>query len=326
MPFGLCNAPNTFQRLMNTVFEKELNSFLLVYLDDILVFSRSIGDHWRHLRHAFDRLSRAKLYARLHKCEFFKDKVDYLGFEVGRDGIRTSPEKVRAILDWPRPQSTHDVSSFLVLASYYRKFIRGFSQLAKPLTELTKEKVGLKWDKQEEQSFLALKAAMATAPVLRLPDFERQFVVTTDASDVAIGAILEQDFGSGLQPIAFSSRKLNPTEIRYSAYERELLGIVWAIGQWKHYFQGPYPIIIQTDHAPLRQFPSQTSVNSRVWRWLAVLQGYNVDIRHIPGKKNPADSLSRQLITDALVRKSSVTDTNAEYVQRLRVPENATNE
>ncbi|MCV6575657.1 MAG: RNase H-like domain-containing protein, partial [Cohaesibacter sp.] len=173
---------------------------------------------------------------------------------------------------------------------------------------------------------MALKAAMATAPVLRLPDFERQFVVTTDASDVAIGAILEQDFGSGLQPIAFSSRKLNPTEIRYSAYERELLGIVWAIGQWKHYFQGPYPIIIQTDHAPLRYLPSQTSVNSRVWRWLAVLQGYDVDIRHIPGKKNPADSLSRQLITDALVRKSSVTDANAEYVQRLRVPEDATNE
>ena len=112
MPFGLCNAPSTFQRLMNTVFEKELNSFILVYLDDILVYSRSIGEHWAHLRCAFDRLRRAKLYARLHKCEFLKDKVDYLGFEVGQDGIRTSPEKVRAILDWPRPLSVHDVRSF----------------------------------------------------------------------------------------------------------------------------------------------------------------------------------------------------------------------
>ena len=119
--------------------------------------------------------------------------------------------------------------------------------------------------------------------MLCLPDFEQQFVITTDASDVAIGAILEQDFGSGLQPIAYSSRKLNPTEICYSAYERELLGIVWAIGQWKHYFQGPHPIIIQTDHAPLRHLPNQTLVNSRVWRWLAVLQGYDVDIRQIPG-------------------------------------------
>ena len=109
---------------MNTVFEKELNSFILVYLDDILVYSRSIGEHWAHLRHAFDRLRRAKFYARLHKCEFLKDKVDYLGFEMDQDGICTSPEKVRAILDWPRPLSVHDVRSFLGLASYYRKFIR----------------------------------------------------------------------------------------------------------------------------------------------------------------------------------------------------------
>ena len=155
---------------------------------------------------------------------------------------------------------------------------------------------------------------MATAPVLRLPDFEKQFVVTTDASGVAAGAILEQDFGSGLQPIAFASRKLNSTEILYSAYERELLGIVCAIGQWKHYFQSPHPIIIQKDHAPLRHLPNQTSVNSRVWRWISILQGYNVEIRHIPGKKNPSDSLSRQLISDALVRKGSAEDANSEYV------------
>ena len=251
IPFGLCNAPSTFQRLMNTVFEKEFNSFILVYLDDILMYSCSIEDHWGHLCCAFDKLRRAKLYGRLHKCEFLKEKVDYLGFEVGRDGIHTSPEKVKAILDWPWPQSTHNIRSFLGFASYYRKFIRGFSQLAKPLTNLTREKVGWEWEEKEEHSFLALKAAMATVPVLCLPDFKHQFVVMTDASDVAISAILEQDFGSGLQPIAFSSRKLNPTEIRYSAYERELLGIVWAIGQWKHYFQGPHSIVIQTDHAPL---------------------------------------------------------------------------
>ncbi|MCV6577094.1 MAG: Ty3/Gypsy family RNase HI domain-containing protein, partial [Cohaesibacter sp.] len=182
------------------------------------------------------------------------------------------------------------------------------------------------WGDSQESSFRALQVAIATAPILRLPDFERQFIITTDASDVAIGAILEQDFGMGLQPIAFSSRKLNSTEIRYSAYERELLGIVWAIGQWKHYFQVNHPIVIQTDHAPLRHLPSQTAVNSRVWKWLAVLQGYDVDIRHIPGKKNPADSLSRQQVADALVRKTSVTDANASYVQKLRVAENATDE
>ena len=252
--------------------------------------------------------------------------MDYLGFEVGHDGIRTSPEKVRAILDWPRPQSVHDIRSFVGLASYYRKFIKGFSQLAKPLTDLTRDKVSWSWGESQESSFRALKVAIATAPILRLPDFERQFIITTDASDVAIGAILEQDFGLGLQPIAFSSRKLNSTEIRYSAYERELLGIVWAIGQWKHYFQTNHPIVIQTDHAPLRHLPSQTAVNSRVWKWLAVLQGYDVDIRHIPGKKNPADSLSRQHVADALVRKTSVTDANASYVQKLRVAKDATDD
>ena len=326
MPFGLCNAPSTFQRLMNEVFKKELNSYILVYLDDILIYSRSMEEHWDHLVSALDKLRRASLYGRLHKCEFIKDKVDYLGFEVGRDGIRTSPEKVRAILDWPRPQSVHDIRSFVGLASYYRKFMKGFSQLAKPLTDLTRDKVAWSWGNLQESSFRALQVAIATAPILRLPDFERQFIITTDASDVAIGAILEQDFGMGLQPIAFSSRKLNSTEIRYSAYERELLGIVWAIGQWKHYFQTNHPIVIQTDHAPLRHLPSQTAVNSRVWKWLAVLQGYDVDIRHIPGKKNPADSLSRQQVADALVRKTSVTDANASYVQKLRVAENATDE
>ncbi|MCV6613271.1 MAG: Ty3/Gypsy family RNase HI domain-containing protein, partial [Amphritea sp.] len=194
----------------------------------------------------------------------------------------------------------------------------------KPLTDLTREKIAWRWEDAEANSFTALRVAMATAPVLRLPDFEKQFVGMTDASDVAVGVILEQNLGSGLQPIAFASRKLNATEIHYSPYDREMLGTVWALGQWKHYFQGPYPIIIQTDHAPLRHLPNQTSVNSRVWRWLSILQGYNVEIRHIPGKKNPADSLSRQLISDALVRKESVKAANAEYVTRLRVAENAT--
>ena len=126
---------------MNTIFGKEINSFVLIYLDDILIYSRSIGEHWDHLKIALENLCRAKLFGRLHKCEFLKDKVDYLGFEVGRDGIRTSPEKVKAILDWPRPRSVHDIRSFLGLVSYYRKFIRGFSQLAKPLTDLTRDKV-----------------------------------------------------------------------------------------------------------------------------------------------------------------------------------------
>ena len=136
-------------------------------------------------------MRQAKLYGRLHKCEFLKDKVDYLGLEVSEDGVNASPEKVKAILDWPRPMTVHDIRSFLGLASYYCKFIQGFSQIAKPLIVLTREKVTWCWGDAEGNYFTVLKVAMATAPVLRLPDFEKQFIVTTDASDVVVGAILE---------------------------------------------------------------------------------------------------------------------------------------
>ena len=162
MPFGLCNAPATFQRLMNKVFAAEINSFILVYLDDILIFSRTVQEHWEHLRRALQRLREAKLFGRLHKCEFLKSRIDYLGFEVSDKGVHASPDKVKAIVEWPRPQSPHDVRSFLGLASYYRKFIRGFSQIARPLTDLTKGTGKWRWEKDEERSFVALKVALET--------------------------------------------------------------------------------------------------------------------------------------------------------------------
>ena len=148
-------------------------------------------------------------------------------------------------------------------------------------------------------------------------------MVTTDASDAAVGAILEQDFGNGLQPVAFASRKLNDAKMRYSAYERELLGIVWALAQWKHYCRGPHAVIIQTNHAPLRHLPNQASVNARIWKWINVMQGYNLEIRHIPGKRNPAYTLFRQDKKDALGRKTVVHDANANLVRELRVPSDA---
>ena len=323
MPFGLCNAPGTFQRLMNKVFADNLGKFIAVYLDDILIFSRNMEEHWKHLQWALDRLREAKLYGRLHKCEFLKDQVEYLGFEVGPRGVQASPGKVRAIIDWPRPKGVHDVRSFLGLASYYRHFVRGFSEMARPLTALTRAGVEWEWSTPQHQAFNRLKLALTTALVLKLPDFEKQFVVTTDASDAAVGAILEQDFGNGLQPVAFASWKLNGAEMRYSAYERELLGIVWALAQWKHYCRGPHSVIIQTDHAPLRHLPNQASVNSRVWKWISILQGYNLEIRHIPGKRNPADTLSRQDKKDALGRKTAVHDANADLIKELRVPSDA---
>ena len=134
MPFGLCNAPATFQRLMNKVFAAHIGDFICVYLDDILVFRRNLDEHWMHLRQALERLREAKLFGRLHKCEFLKERVDNLGFEVSPEGIHASPDKVRAVIKWPKPKDIHDLRSVLVLASYYRKFIRGFSEIARPLT------------------------------------------------------------------------------------------------------------------------------------------------------------------------------------------------
>ena len=158
--------------------------------------------------------------------------MEYLGFDVGKDGLKPSLSKVKAIINCPTPETVTDVRSFLGLCSFYWKFIRWVSEIAAPLTNLTKKNKPWVWGDQEENVFNGLKKAMVTAPVLQLPNFDKEFTVTTDASEVSVGAILQQDFGSGLQPVCYKSRKLNPAETRYKAYGRELLGIIWAVGKW----------------------------------------------------------------------------------------------
>jgi len=297
---------------------------VLVFLDDILIFSRTLEEHMQHIREVLTRLRSEKLYGRLFKCDFFRTEVEYLGFDVGKDGIKPSLSKVKAILEWPTPESVTDIRSFIGLASFYRKFIRGFSELAAPMTELTKKDRQFSWGEAEERALNRLKTAMVTAPVLQLPDFEREFTVTTDASEVSVGAILSQDFGKGLQPVCYESRKLNPAETRYSAYERELLGIVWAVGKWRHYLASRH-FTIQTDHDSLKNLPNQPSVNRRVWKWVQVLQGYDCDICHIPGKSNPADFLSRRSIRDV----RDMVDVRAEeesLVKRLQLGEDTSSD
>ena len=153
MPFGVTNAPATFQRMMNTIFKEELDSFILVYLDDILVFSRTVEEHISHLRTALRKLRDAKLFARLHKCSFFQERVENLGFDISRDGIQQSPEKICMVVEWPRPQSVKDVRSFLGVANFYRRFIQNFSMKARPLTDLTRDEISCKWDDPEERAF-----------------------------------------------------------------------------------------------------------------------------------------------------------------------------
>ena len=168
------------------------------------------------------------------------------------------------LIEWPKPKSVYDVQSFLGLASYYQRFVRGFSEMVHPLTQLTRAGVEWEWSTSQHQVFNRLKLALTTAPVLKLPDFERQFVATTDASNAPVGAILKHDFGNGLQPVAFANRKLNGAKMHYRTYEQELLAIVWVLAQWKHYQWGPHSVVIQADHALLRHLPNQASVNARV--------------------------------------------------------------
>jgi hypothetical protein len=325
MPFGLTNAPATFQRLINGVFAKEINDFVLVYLDDILIFSETLEDHWKHLDIALQRLKDAKLFGRIHKCDFLKEEVEYLGFRISKDGISTDPSKVQAVVQWPTPTSVRDVRSFLGLASYYRRFIRNFSLIAKPLTDLTKNAVKWQWEEEQEHAFVQIKVALVSAPVLRIPDFGKEFVLTTDASLVSVGAILQQNFGEGVQPVAYASRKFNPTECRYSAYERELLAIVWAIGLWRPYLDSGH-FIVQSDHSSLRHLPNQASTNRRVWKWISVMQSYDCTIEHIPGKTNPADGLSRRHWDEERDVADVARDQDDQLVELLRVREDASDE
>ena len=249
--------------------------------------------------------------------------MEYLGYDVSAEGIKPSPAKVKAVLEWPQPKGVHDIRGFLGLASFYRRFIKHFSLKAKPLTDLTKESTVWQWTEREEAAFNNLKRSLVMAPVLHAPNFELEFVVTTDASLVSVGAILQQNFGQGLQPVAYESQKLNSAETRYSAYERELLGMVWAIGKWRHYLEGKH-FVVQTDHSSLRHLPNQPSVNRRIWKWVGILQGYSMEIRHIPGKVNPADALTRQVKGDDDLYAGEVRKQDSDWMQHVRVSKDAT--
>ena len=296
LPFGLTNAPGTFMHLMHETFRAELDDSVLVFLDDILIFSKTLEEHQRHVAAVLDKLRAAKLYAKESKCEFFKPEVEFLGHMVGRDGVRMMSDKVEAIAAWPTPTNVRDVRAFLGTAGYYRKFIRNFSAIATPLTELTKETVKFDWTAAQQASFVQLKAAMQSAPVLALPDPTLPFVVHVDASGFATGAVLQQDQGKGLQPIAYLSKKMLDAETRYPVHEQELLAIIVALKSWRHHLMGAkVTITIMSDHKSLTQFKTQPSMSGRQARWQDVLANYDFDIVYIEGKSNVvADGLSRR--------------------------------
>ena len=293
LPFGLTNAPATFMNLMNEIFREHLDVFVIVYLDDILIYSKTWKDHLDHIRVVLEILRKEKLYGKISKCVFGVTEVEYLGHIISQDGVSVDPQKVQAITEWPVPRSKQHVQSFLGLVNYYRRFIRDCSKIAKPLTELTKN-TPFEWNEPQKNSFELLKKAICSVPVLRNFDAALPIYVTTDASQYAIGAVLEQEEQNKRKPVAFASRTLNESEQNYAAHERELLAIVDAVKWWRAYLHGN-SFTIHTDHYPLRYLETQDNLSQRQVRWLERLVSFEFKIIPISGKSNVvADALSRQ--------------------------------
>ena len=298
LPFGLTNAPATFQCLMNRVLHPFLDRFVIVYLDDILIFSKSPAEHLRHLDMVLQALEDAQLHAGIAKCAFGLSTVEYLGHVISPDGISPDPAKVSAVRDWPTPKTVHHVRQFLGLTGFYRKFIRHYAHLALPLTALTREHTPWVWrDAIEQKAFDALKEALTSAPALVMADPNLPYQVYTDASGFALGAVLLQDHGAGPQPVAYLSKKLSDTERAYPTGDREMLGIVHALTAWRCYLEGA-EFTVNSDHLNHTWFAAKKTQNlsRRQTKWMEWLESYYgaVDIQYKAGKANLSDPLSRR--------------------------------
>ena len=290
MPFGLTNAPSTFMRLMNHVLRAFIGRFVVVYFDDILVYSKTHEEHVEHLKSVLDVLRKEKLFANLKKCIFCTDKLVFLGFVVSAQGIQVDEEKIRAIQEWPSPTSIGEVRSFHGLASFYRRFVPQFSSIAAPMTEVIKKNAEFKWGKAQEDAFQLLKYKLTHAPVLSLPNFSKSFEIECDASGVGIGAVLMQEG----RPVAYFSEKLNGATLSYPTYDKELYALVRALQTWQHYLWAK-EFVIHTDHESLKHLKGQHKLNKRHARWMEFIETFPYVIKYKQGKENVvADALSRR--------------------------------
>ena len=279
MPFGLCNAPATFQALMNDVLRPFLRRFVLVFFDDILIYSKTWADHLRHIRAVLAELHRHVLFVKRSKCIFGSPSVTYLGHIISAQGVAMDPAKVQAIHDWPAPRSARAMRGFLGLAGYYRKFVHDYGKIAAPLTSLLKE--GFAWNDAAQAAFQALKAAVTSAPVLALPDFTKGFIVECDASTHGFGAVLLQEH----HPIAYFSRPVAPRHRALAAYERELIGLVHAVRHWRPYLWGR-AFLVRTDHYSLKFLLDQRLSTIPQHHWVGKLLGFDFSVEYKPGATN----------------------------------------
>ncbi|OMO65975.1 reverse transcriptase [Corchorus capsularis] len=294
MFFALTNAPAAFMDLMNRIFHQYLDKFVIVFIDDILVYSANEHEHAQHLHIVLQTLREHRLYAKLSKCEFWLTQVAFLGHIISKDGICVDPAKIEAILNWESPRTVTEIRSFLGLAGYYRRFVEGFSLIAAPLTRLTRKGVPFEWDDKCEKSFQELKQRLVSAPILTLPTSGRGYVVYSNASQEDLGCVLMQDD----KVIAYAYRQLKKHEENYPTHDLELAVVVFALKIWRHYLYGAQRQVF-TDHKSLKYLMTQKELNLRQRRWLELIKDYDLVIDYHPGKTN--------VVTDALSRKSSTT-------------------
>jgi hypothetical protein len=297
--------------LMKKVFMEELDKFVVVFIDNILVYSKSVEEHEQHLRVVLGKLRAHKLYAKFNKCDFWLEKISFLGHIMMAEGVAVDSGKVETVSNWRQPTNMSEIRSFLGLAGYYRRFIEGFSKIARPMTELLKKEKKLNWIESCEKSFHELKRRLTTAPVLNLPDIQRDFVVYCDASRQGLGCFLMQDG----KVVAYASRQLKLHEQNYPTYDLEFAAVVHALKIWRHYLIGN-KCEIYADHKSLKYIFTQPDLNLRQRRWLELVKDYNLEIHYHPGKANVvADALSRKSYEKAVPKSAQL----QEEMARLNV-------
>ena len=291
MPFGLTNAPATFMDLMNRVFRPYLDQFVMVFIDDILVYSRDEQEHEQHLKIVLQTLREKKLYAKLSKCDFWLKEISFLGHIVSAEGIRVNLVKIEDVVNWKPPRSVTEVRSFLSLAGYYRRFVKGFSFIASPLTKLLRKGVMFEWSDKCHNSFEQLKEMLVEAPVLTQPTSGKEYILYSDASGIGLGCVLMQNE----KVVAYASRQLKSHEQNYPTHDLELDAVVFALKIWRHYLYGE-KCKIYIDHKSLKYLLTQKELNLRQCRWLELFKDYECIIDYHPGKAN--------MVVDALSRKA----------------------
>jgi hypothetical protein len=297
MMFGPCNAPSTFQKLMNEVLREEIKTGKVqVYMDDIIIFTETLEEHREMVRRVLQRLAEANLFLKPEKCEFERAEIQFLGMIISHNNIKMAPKKVESITQWPTPKNKKQVQKFLGLANYYRRFIKGFAHIAKALHKLTGNHPWT-WEAEQRRAFAEVKDTITTAPVLQMPDEDKPFRLETDASAYAIGAVLSQQGEDNLwRPVEFFSRTMNPAERNYQIYDQEMLAVIEAIREWRQYLLGSnVPFEVWTDHLNLTYYRKPQNLSKRQARWVSELGEYEFTIHYLPGKLNSkADALSRR--------------------------------